>query len=165
MMGRLNACRRFLWPGLVIGALGIPPVGEGMESNAIDELLGILAQDKTLAADRIESLPAELYGPIVVVGEYDFDTRVWLKSAHPEEFGRIDPQRIEMLGHAVGATGFVRAVYSQFTDRRVVSYTGVTDDKRLSLMVYDDAQDREHLVITVRIGPRQLRYLALRPAH
>ena len=81
----------------------------------------------------------------------------------PQEFGHATADRISVLGYEVGQDGFVEARYVELTDRRVASYTGVTPDRRLSVNLYDDENDAEHLVLQLRVGTSRLRYLLQRP--
>ena len=154
---------RLIWLGAAACIATMPGLAEQQPHDAIDELVANLAQDDKLAVDRINVLPTVLHGPLVVVAEFDDDTQAWLPSANPESWGSIGPRRIDFLGHVVGETGFVRAEYLDFKDRQVVSYSGITVDRRLSLNLYDDAGDREHLALQVRVGPRLMRYLVQRP--
>ena len=131
--------------------------------TAIDELLEIMSDDSSLELRKVSELPIDLQGELLAIAEFDEQSQTWNPMDGPQEFGRITGDRINVLGHEVGQDGFVEARYVKLTDRRVVSYTGVTADRQLSVIVYVDGNDTEHIVLQVRVGPHQLRYLMMRP--
>jgi hypothetical protein len=132
--------------------------------TAIDELLEIMSGNSSLELRKVIEMPARLQGKILAIAEFDERQQTWDPMAGPQEFGRIAENRIEVLGYEVGQDGFVEARYVELTDRRVVSYTGVTQDRRLSVNLYDDENDGEHIILQVRIGPQTLKYLIMRPS-
>jgi hypothetical protein len=111
----------------------------------------------------VRELPIHLQGQLIALAEYDDKSQEWRPMDRPQDFGSVTTDRINVLGYDVGQDGFVEAQYIEITDRRMISYTGVTMDRRLSVNLYDDENDSDHLVLQVRIGPRQLRYLLQRP--
>ena len=131
--------------------------------TAIDELLEIMSDNPSLELRKVVELPIGLQGTLRAIAEFDEQRQTWNPMDGPQEFGQITGDRISVLGYEVGQDGFVEARYVNLRDRRVVSYTGVTPDQRLSVNVYDDEKDMEHIVLQVRIGPHQLRYLMMRP--
>ena len=131
--------------------------------TAIDELLEIMSDNLSLELRKVSELPARLQGDLLAIAEFDEQRQTWNPMDGPQEFGRSYGDRISVLGYDVGQDGFVEARYMKLTDRRVVSYTGVTPDRRLSVNLYDDENDSEHIVLQVRIGPHQLKYLMMRP--
>lgn len=134
-----------------------------LAGNAIDELLEIMSDNPSLELRKVAELPIDLQGNLRAIAEFDEQRQTWNPMDGPQEFGRITGDRINVLGYEVGQDGFVEARYVNLRDRRVVSYTGVTPDRRLSVNVYDDEKDTEHIVLQLRIGPHQLKYLMLRP--
>lgn len=132
-------------------------------SNAIDELLESLAGSASVQAEKVTRLPQRLQGRLVALAEFDEESGQWQPMDGPQEIGVITAGRIELFGREAGQDGFAEARYVEFMDRRVVSYTGLTPDRRLSISLYDDEADAEHLVLNVRIGPHQLKYLLRRP--
>lgn len=131
--------------------------------DAIDELLGIMSSDPSVEARKVVELPAHLQGRLMALAEFDDENQQWSAMDGPQDFGSVTVERINVLGYEIGESGFIEAKYREFTDRRVVSYTGLTADRRMSVSLYDDEDDSEHLVLQIRIGPRQLRYLIDRP--
>jgi len=132
--------------------------------SAIDELLDTMRENTSIHARKTIELPSGLQGKLIAIAEFDDDKQNWQPMDGPQDFGVAAHDRISVLGYEVGQDGFLEAQYVEITDRRVVSYTGITADRRLSINLYDDQNDAEHLVLQVRIGPRQLRYLLLRPS-
>jgi hypothetical protein len=150
-----------LW--LIASVAMVPAFAQQGNAAALEELLQILARNRSLQASLIDELPAHLHGQLLAIAEFDDQQQQWMPMQAPQDFGVAGATRITILGRDAGDGGFVAARYQQFTDREVVSYTGLTADRRMSINLYDDAADREHLVLTIRIGPRQLKYLLLRP--
>lgn len=132
-------------------------------AGTIDELLETLSSSTSVKVRKIEELPPNVQGQLVALAEFDEESQSWKPMDGPQDFGLATPDRITVLGYAVGQDGFIEGQYVEITDRRVVSYTGVTADRRLSINLYEDESDPEHLVLQIRIGPRQLRYLLRRP--
>ena len=133
------------------------------ESSAIDELLDIMRSSTSVEAQKVMELPLRIQGQLVALAAFDEESERWQPMDGPQDFGLATRDRISVLGYEVGQDGFVEARYVEMTDRRVVSYTGVTADQRLSVNLYDDENDQEHIVLQIRIGSRQLRYLLRRP--
>jgi hypothetical protein len=132
-------------------------------NSAIEQLLEIVSADASVQARIVRELPIHLQGQLIALAEYDDKSQEWRPMDRPQDFGSVTTDRINVLGYDVGQDGFVEAQYIEITDRRMISYTGVTMDRRLSVNLYDDENDSDHLVLQVRIGPRQLRYLLQRP--
>lgn len=140
------------------------PVGaQEPARTAIDELLETMRENSALELNKVTELPSRLRGKLVAIAEFDEQQQTWSPMDGPQDFGRTTADRISVLGYEVGQDGFVEARYVQLTDRRVVSYTGVTPDRRLSVNLYDDENDAQHLVLQVRVGSSRLRYLLQRP--
>lgn len=154
--------RRLAFLSLLIIA-AIPALAQRGIATALEELLQILASNPALQVTLLEELPEHLHGQLLAIAEFDDQGQKWLPMKGPQDFGIADASRISILGREAGDGGFVAARYKQFTDREVISYTGITADRRMSVSIYDDADDAEHLVLTIRIGPRQLKYLLRRP--
>jgi len=131
--------------------------------SVIDELLETMRESTSVQARKVTELPSNLQGKLIAIAEFDDEEQRWQPMDSPQEFGMATNDRISVLGYDVGQDGFVEAEYVDITDRSVRSYTGVTDDRRLSMNLYDDRNDPEHIVLQIRIGPRQIRYLLLRP--
>ena len=132
--------------------------------TAIDELLEIMSENSSLELRKVTEMPRHLQGKLLAIAEFDDEKQIWQPMAGPQEFGSVAADRITVLGYEVGRDGFVEARYLQLADRRVVSYTGVTLDRRLSVILYDDESDPEHIILQVRIGPQVLKYLLMRPS-
>jgi len=122
-----------------------------------------MSDDPSLELRKVAELPIGLQGNLHAIAEFAEQRQTWSPMDRPQEFGRITGDRISVLGYEVGQDGFVGVRYTKLTDRRVVSYTGVTPDRRLSINLYDDENDKEHIVLQIRIGPRQLKCLMIRP--
>jgi hypothetical protein len=123
-----------------------------------------MSGNSSLEIRKVAEIPSRLRGNIIAIAEFDEQQQTWDPMTAPQQFGRIIQDRIEVLGYEVGQDGFIEARYVELTDRRVVSYTGITPDRRLSINLYDDENDGEHIILQVRIGPRLLKYLMMRPA-
>jgi len=122
-----------------------------------------MSDNPSLELRKVAELPIGLQGNLHAIAEFAEQRQTWSPMDRPQEFGRITGDRISVLGYEVGQDGFVGVRYTKLTDRRVVSYTGVTPDRRLSINLYDDENDKEHIVLQIRIGPRQHKYLMIRP--
>jgi hypothetical protein len=154
--------------GVVAGVLLISQSGlvgaQEPAMTAIDELLEIMSDRESLELKKVTELPTRLQGRLLAIAEFDENAEKWRPMGGPQEFGKVAADRINVLGYEVGQDGFVEARYLELADRQVVSYTGITADRRLSVNLYDDESDTEHLVLQVRIGPRLFKYLLLRPS-
>lgn len=104
-----------------------------------------------------------MQGKLIAIAEFDEEDQSWQPMEGRQDFGEATRDRISVLGYDVERDGLIEAQYIDITDRLVMSYTGVTVDRRLSINLYDDQNDPGHLVLEIRIGPRLLRYLLLRP--
>jgi hypothetical protein len=131
--------------------------------TAVDELLEIMSGNSSLELRKVTELPRHLQGELFAIAEFDDERQTWHPMARPQAFGRVAADRITVLGYEVGQDGFVEARYVKLADRRIVSYTGVTTDRRLSVNLYDDENDPENIFLQVRIGPQTFKYLIMRP--
>jgi len=131
--------------------------------SAVDDLLEFMSDDSSLELEKVTQLPGHLHGELIAIAEFDDQQQTWSPMDGPQDFGQVAADRMTILGYEFGHDGFVKARYIELTDRRVESYTGVTADRRMSVNLYDDESDAEHLVLQLRIGARKLRYLLQRP--
>lgn len=140
-----------------------PLDAQNASAGAIDELLRIMSDSASAQTSKVAELPPPLHGRLIALAAFDEKQGTWNPMDGPQDFGSVTADRINVLGYEIGSGGFVEARYIDFTDRRVVSYTGTTTDRRMSVNLYDDEADPDHLVLQIRIGPRRLRYLMQRP--
>lgn len=141
-----------------------PILANGGENDGtkIDELIKELKIKPELKVEKIMALPQEIQGPIDIVGEFDEKTNKWIHFNNSERYGEINPTSIIFLEKLFGNGGFARTEYSRITDRRVVTYTGINDEKNVVLSVMDDAKIEDNLVLNINIGTKKIRYLMRR---
>jgi hypothetical protein len=143
-----------LFPIVVCGA-------ENGETQ-IDSLIKELKTKPDLKVKKIKTLPQEIQGPIDIVGEFDEENKNWVHFTNSENYGEINPTSLVFLGYQFGNDGFVQTDYSRITDRRVVTYTGINNEKNIVLSIMDDASFKDSLVLNINIGPQKIRYLMRR---
>jgi len=132
--------------------------------TAVDELVDIMRENSSVEVKKITEIPTRLRGKLIAIAEFSEEQKTWAPMNGLQDFGQVTADRMSVLGYELGHEGSVEARYLEFTDRCVVSYTGVTLDRRLSANLYDDENDKEHIILQVRVGPRQFRYLLMRPS-
>jgi len=132
-------------------------------SSALDELVESMSANEALAVQKVATLPQRLHGQLIAIAQFNDESQQWDAMAGPQDFGVAAADKLVVLGYEAGQDGFVEARYITLTDRVATSYTAITDDSRMSISLYDDDQDSEHVILSLRIGPRQLRYLLQRP--
>lgn len=149
---------------LLVLLMLFPILANGGENDGtkIDKLIKELKTKPDLKVEKIMTLPQEIQGPIDIVGEFDEKTNKWIHFNNSERYGEIKPTSIVFLDYQFGNEGFARSDYSGITDRRVVTYTGINNEKNLVLSIMDDASFEESLVLNLNIGPKKIRYLMRR---
>jgi len=149
---------------LFIFLLLAPVLANGVENDeaSIDELIKELKTKPDLRVEKVVMLPEEMQGPIDIVGKFDEKNNKWIHFNNSERYGEINPTSIIFLENLFGNGGFARTEYPRITDRRVVTYTGINNDKNFVLSIMDDASFKDSLVLNINIGPQKIRYLMRR---
>ena len=149
---------------LFVSLLFIPSLvlAEEISKTPIDKLIQELKTKPDLKVEKIMTLPNEIQGPIDIIGEFDTEKNKWEYFSNSERYGEINSRLIIFLDYSFGNDGFVHIDYVKITDRKVVTYTGINNERKIVLSIMDDAAFKDGLILNLNIGPKKIRYLVRR---